>query len=195
MVSVMAALVVSRPALAQNVPVGHEAKDHGVRVEKPHQGPAWTSEGPDEGAVLKLIRDPAARDKFGITEEQVSRLQEGLSGLHGKVVEMRSQLEQAAMDQARMMTAPDVDERTVLAQVEKTGKIRTEIARLRIKTLLTLKRTLTPQQIDQIKSNMQRVERGRGAEKPARPRDGHGLDAPAPVKMPHPREAANAATE
>jgi Spy/CpxP family protein refolding chaperone len=194
-------------ALAQPAPDNGralgEVKDRMAKYEAMRQATAWGNEGPDEGLIIGLLYQPRAREELGITEEQTSRLQEGLSGVRKQTAELRPQLEQAAMEQARMMTATDVDEAALLAQVEKTGKIRTDIAKLRVKTLLILKTVLTPEQVEKIKTRLLvRPERfrdaagvaaprgGDGAQTYGRPREGRGGQGlvPLPQKAPRPRE-------
>ena len=75
------------------------------------------------------------------------------------------------MDQVNLLTAETVDEEAVMAAVEKSGRIHTELAKLRIKPILELKKILTREQLEKAKGIVQerrmrdRFRRGGGEER------------------------------
>jgi hypothetical protein len=83
------------------------------------------------------------------------------------------QMQQAAEEQARLMMQDPVDEAALMAAIEKTGKIRTEIAKVKIMPIILVKKTLSPEQIEQVKKLLkERMERHRREREQWRDRSG-----------------------
>ena len=60
------------------------------------------------------------------------------------------------------MSESTPDEKAILAAVEKAGRIRTDQAKLKVKELLLIRKTLTPEQIEKIKELIrQRMNKNR----------------------------------
>ena len=95
--------------------------------------------------------------EIGLSEEQIKTLKNSAADMRKQQDELQKQLKDCGLDQARMMTAEGtVDENAILAAVEKAGKIRTEMAKIRIQHMLLVKRTLTPDQISKLKDLIQK---------------------------------------
>jgi len=113
---------------------------------------AGGGEEPDaEGMIMGILNSPAMARELGLTDEQIEPLKSGLFELRGKEIELKAQMEKAGLEQARLMTEKDVDEAAVMAAVEKAGAIRTEMAKLRVRGLLLVKRHISPEQIERIR--------------------------------------------
>ena len=119
--------------------------------------------GGPQGMIERLLQHMELAKELGLSEEQVGALRDELFALKTKQIDLRAELEKTAMAQARLMTDKDVDEEALMAAIEKTGAIRTEIAKLRIQPLLLIKRTLTPEQAQQLRGMMKErmMQRGR----------------------------------
>jgi Spy/CpxP family protein refolding chaperone len=130
-----------------------------------------------EGAMIaRLLKAPKVAEELGLTQEQVKNLQEKLDALRKEVATLRIDLENASLEQARLLTGQTVDEAAVMAAVEKAGEISTKIAKLAARQLLTVKKILTPQQIEKAKAMIrERMERDRDRFGGAR---GQGGDQP-----------------
>jgi hypothetical protein len=98
-----------------------------------------------------MIENPELVERLGLTEEQVSRLKNKGYELRREVVKLKAELELAAMEQARMLTAESVDKAALMAAVEKTGAIRTEIGKRRMLQVLLIKDTLNEDQLRQLR--------------------------------------------
>lgn len=107
-----------------------------------------------EAMIARFVNNPEIAEEIGLTEEQVKTLREGMEDLKNKAKDLRAEMKKAAMEQAKLMTESAVDEEAVMEAVEKTGQIRTEIAKLQIKQLLLVKNTLTREQIEQTRQRM-----------------------------------------
>jgi Spy/CpxP family protein refolding chaperone len=133
-----------------------------------------------QGDAARALRNPEVAARLGLTEAQREAIDEGVARLKKGHLALRSQMEKAAMKQARLMTAKKLDEDALMAAVEATGKLHTQQAKLRIRHLLFIRRTLTPEQSKMLQRMIQerrgshkeggrgRFERGRPGEKGSR---------------------------
>jgi Spy/CpxP family protein refolding chaperone len=120
-----------------------EAVPHGGRGRPGEDGP---QHGPEEMLIHRLTRDPELAGELGISEDQVAQLNETAYALRKRHVELRAKLEVAAMEQARLMSESGIDEQALMAAVEATGAVRTEMAKLRVQQLLAIRNILTEEQ-------------------------------------------------
>lgn len=129
---------------------------------------------PMEMMIGKLIQNPEAAEKLGLTEEQISKIKNGTEEIRTGMQELTEKMRSAAEEQVKLLQGDTIDEAALMAAVEKTGAIRTEIAKLKIRGLILVKTTLTPEQVQKIKQfihhrrQQMNERRGRG------PRDGEG---------------------
>lgn len=143
---------------------------HGAMGDAPFMG-----EGADiEGMVSRLVANSELAARAGLTEEQTTKLKDGLFDLKQKGIELKAQVELAGMEQAKLMTAKEIDEGALMKAVEKAGELRTEQAKLRVKGLVLMKKTLKPEQAEQIRNMMREHMRERFREA----RGGEGTNAP-----------------
>ena len=154
----------------------------------PHGGEG----GPGGGRHLKIIgrilENPEVAEELGLTEEQQKTLRDKSYELRSREIELRADLEKAALEQARLMTRDDVDEQALMDAVEKTGAIRTEMAKLRVSQLLTIRKTLNEEQINSIRKYLHKHRRGNAKEARQERRDrrrqhpgrGHGREMEEP---------------
>jgi Spy/CpxP family protein refolding chaperone len=145
----VAVLLAAGAARAQEMPRGREMGP-----------PRGEPRDPENGMIERMLRSPELAAKLGLAEEQVRKLKDGVYALKLQEIDLRAELEKSGMEQAKLMTADNVDTDALMAVVEKTGQIRTELAKLRVKGLLLLKDTLTPDQLGEIrKQHRKRMDR------------------------------------
>ncbi|MCX7591613.1 MAG: Spy/CpxP family protein refolding chaperone, partial [Kiritimatiellae bacterium] len=99
-----------------------------------------------EDFLFKRLLSRELAESLGLSEEQREKLRTGLEELHEKQVELSRQLARSARLQAARLTEQKVDEEAVMREVEESGRLRTEIAKLRMRALLLVRATLTPEQ-------------------------------------------------
>jgi Spy/CpxP family protein refolding chaperone len=108
--------------------------------------------------------------RLGLSDEQVSAIRSALEEEKALREALHSRLEEAAMEQARLLSEPQVDEAAVMAAVDRTFELRKQIAKQRVKHLILLKNTLTPEQRDQaqklFRDHLQQRQRMRGDRSP-----------------------------
>ena len=131
-----------------------------------------------EMGVARIVNDPKMASEVGLSEEQLKTLKDSADQSKIKREELQKQLMELGTQQAKLMEETTVDENAVLAALEKASQIRLELDKVRIKNVLLIKKTLTPEQSAKIKEMMEQNwkahegERGQslpGAEKPATP--------------------------
>ena len=124
------------------------------QVHGPRRGRRARS--PYEGIIHELFRNPAVAADAGVTEEQLSQLRAHFSGVKKRQKSLTEELKAAAMLQAKLITDSTVDEEALLRAVEETGRIRTDLAKLRVMGLLAVKRILRPEQLETIRGNVKK---------------------------------------
>jgi len=110
-----------------------------------------------EAMIGRIIKNPQIVKELGLSEEQLQKLKSSEEELRKQNDNLQQQLKEAGLEQARKMTDQGtVDEEAVFAAVEKAGRINTEMAKARVKHMLLVKKTLTPEQTTKIREMMQR---------------------------------------
>ncbi|MCE9614568.1 MAG: hypothetical protein K8T26_09850 [Lentisphaerae bacterium] len=141
-------------------------------------GPGMGPGGGMEGALLgRILNSPKVAADLGLTEAQIQTLRNGAFDIQEQRVKLKADLELAAIQQARLLTGDTLDEKALMAAVEKTGAVRTELAKTEMRGLLLMRNTLSAEQRDKVRemmrkhmANRPRDERGQG--KGDRPRAG-----------------------
>jgi len=105
----------------------------------------------ERGIVQELLKDADIAAKAGISADQVAALRVGFEELRKEIEKLRKDLETAALEQAGILSKAKVDEEALMKVVEQTGAVRTEMAKVRMKGLLLVRRTLSAEQIEKVK--------------------------------------------
>ena len=108
-----------------------------------------------EAMIGRIVNNPQAASELGLSEEQIKALRESLDDMKKQNEELQKQLKNSGLEQAKLMTESSVDEKALFEAVEKAGKIRTDMAKARIRHMLTVKKTLTQEQINKIREMVQ----------------------------------------
>jgi hypothetical protein len=101
--------------------------------------------------LTHVLRNPEVRDEIGVSAEVFKAIQEGTFELRKQQVDLRADLQKAAMEQARLMMAEETERDELMAAVEKTGAIRTKLAKLRMEQLLLVRSKLSSEQLDKLR--------------------------------------------
>jgi len=144
---------------AQDFDRGH----HGKRGKPNHNPEMMKSK-----LLERILKNPELADRVGLSEEQEKTLRDGFFDLGKQKIAKEAELKLAAMEQARILTESEIDETALMAAVEETGRVRTELAKLQMKKLLLMHRTLDDQQRqdiaklvrEEVKNRMERRSRG-----------------------------------
>ena len=121
----------------------------------------------------RIVEDHKLAKEIGLSEEQVTALRDGFYELKKQKISKRAELELAATEQARILTQDEIDESALMAAIEETGRIRTEFAKLQMKTVLLLRQTLDEEQRQRLAKMVRRrmnnrIDRRSGGSGPKR---------------------------
>jgi Spy/CpxP family protein refolding chaperone len=114
-----------------------------------------------QGIVQELLNDAEVAAKAGISADQVATLRSGFEELKKDIEKLKKDLETASLEQAGILSKASVDEEALMKAVEQTGAVRTEMAKVSMKGLLLVKRTLSPEQIEKVKVLVRETARER----------------------------------
>lgn len=138
-----------------------EAPGHGGMREKGffREGMLRDKKPGEEGLgdiiIEKIVNNPKLISELGLVEEQIKTLKAAAEDGKKKQTVLQEQMKAAGMEQAKLMTQESIDENAVFSAVEKTGQIRIEMAKEKIRQMLVLKKTLTPEQSAKIREWVQ----------------------------------------
>jgi Spy/CpxP family protein refolding chaperone len=126
-----------------------------------------------------------------LSEEQVATMKEAAETFRAKHKEWGEKMKAAAVEQARLISEPTVDEEAVMKAVEAVGAVHIEMAKLRTRHLLALRGMLTADQREKLRQfadNMRergpRKPRGDREEEPRRRRPRRGPREEQPAEPP-----------
>lgn len=108
-----------------------------------------------QAIISRILESPEMAEKLGLTQEQISSIKASMNALNEEQKKLMTELEESGVEQAKLLTADTTDETAVMAAVEKSSKIRGELAKLMIKRILIAKKALTPEQIQKVKDMVQ----------------------------------------
>lgn len=134
-------------------PMG-KPREGGGHPEHASRGKAGTQHG--EEFMEAIVGNRAAAKELGLSDEQVQEMRDQIHAGRIRMIDLRADLEKAAVEQARLLMQTPVNESELMSLVEKTGAIRTEMAKERIKHVVLLKNTLTPEQAEKARRLMSR---------------------------------------
>jgi len=126
-------------------PGGERDQRHGFDRQGPRPG------GLEQKVIERIMDNPELVKKLGLSDEQVTVLRNGVYDLRKKRVKVRAELELAAIEQARILTEPEINEESLMAAVERTGQVRTELAKLQMRSLLLVHQTLDEEQRQKVR--------------------------------------------
>jgi Spy/CpxP family protein refolding chaperone len=108
--------------------------------------------GMEGGLINRLLSNENLVKELGLTQEQMATLKKATDDTDAAMTKLREAMEQSGKLQAQLLLGETVDENALMEAVEKGGKIWTEMAKLRVKQLLLLQKTLTKEQIEKLKT-------------------------------------------
>ncbi len=117
--------------------------------------------GARETVLAKMVTNPKVAAEIGLSDEQVAGLKSGLEELGVRLEELNMQLREAAREQGRLLLESEVDTGAVMTAVEKTGRIRTEIAKISVRQILLVKESISADQLEKLTEIMKSRDRRR----------------------------------
>ena len=108
-----------------------------------------------EMLLEQLSNNQKLMEETGITEEQITKIKDSLDEIKKKLIDLRGEMEKAGMDQAKLISAREMDEGAIMKAIEKLGGLKTETAKLEIQRMLVIKKNLKPEQLEKLKKSIQ----------------------------------------
>lgn len=87
-----------------------------------------------------------------LTQEQMTKLRDAGQDTRPELTKLTEKLAAAQKEALKAALAKDADEKTVKAKVEEVGKVQTEIALLRLKSVKQISSTVTDEQKTQMEA-------------------------------------------
>jgi len=147
--------------------------------------------GAREFSLARLLKDPAIREKLGITAEQVGAIRKQESDFRKAQIRDRADLEVKRVDLRDLLEADKPDRAAIDSKLQEISTARLALEKSAIHYRLAMHEAITPEQRKKLHELMS--ERWRHGGGPARPGPGgeghesqHGL-APAPNAQPQPK--------
>ena len=131
-------------------------------------------DGRPVGSLLDhVLGNPKIVEELALSQEQIAALKTASEDLKRVQDELASRQDEEGVIQARLlMGSEDVDEEQIMQAVERAGKARIEMAKARVKQLLVVRKTLTPEQMEKIREMIrQKIAARVSDERSARWRD------------------------
>jgi len=114
---------------------------------------------------------PQLAERLKLTDEQRTRMRDIMDQQRRHAIQSRADLQIARLDLGKLMRADDPDASAIDAQIDKLARLRADLAKSRVASLMEAREVLTPEQRDQLKQMRQHpgMGRGRGPGGPGRP--------------------------
>ena len=123
--------------------------------------------GPMIDPIVRMVSNPKAAEKLGLSEEQQAKLKEiNKVGEAGR--ERQKKVREATMKQIELMKADKVDEAAVMKAIDEVFELRKEMAKDQAKRVIAVKAILTPEQVAKAHEEMKQMFQARGDRGPRR---------------------------
>jgi Spy/CpxP family protein refolding chaperone len=148
--------------------------------------------GRGEFSLARLLKDPAIREKLGITAEQIGAIRKQESDFRKAEIRDRADLEVKRVDLKDLLEADKPDRAAIDSKLQEISTARLALEKSAIHYRLAMHEAITPEQREKIHQLMS--ERWRHGGGPAHPGGPHGEGhkgqhgpAPAPNAQPQPK--------
>jgi len=119
--------------------------------------------GAQEAFLARIINNPKLAAELELSDEQINILKTSQEAMKNQNEQLQNLIKESGMEQAKLLTSDSIDENALMAAVEKTGNVRTEMAKARMRHMLVVKKTLKPDQAKKLKALVQKqVKQARG---------------------------------
>jgi Spy/CpxP family protein refolding chaperone len=117
---------------------------------------------PREAMLVHTLSKPEVIKKLKLTEGQQAKLTAKLQQFEDSQLDLKYKMEKAAMKQARLMTAKELDEDAIMNVIDEMGQYRTQMAKERMSLMIFVRKNLEPEQLEKMRGIMHERMRGRG---------------------------------
>ncbi len=100
----------------------------------------------------ELLRDPEVRERLGLTQDQLDRLERGVYDFRQRRIELRAELQKQRLELRRLMREDNPDRAAVDDVVRRLSETRERLVREQIERRLDNRDILTPSQKEEIRA-------------------------------------------
>jgi Spy/CpxP family protein refolding chaperone len=139
------------------------------------------------GPIERLLKDPKAAAKLGMSSDQIADLKSQLGAIEAKEKELHASMQALGRKQMELLQRGDVERQVIYQIIDQLGDVRTQLAKCRIDRLLAVQAVMTDEQQAKLRDRMhnRRREKG-GRRRPDERRPGGPEDQ---EDRPRPRES------
>lgn len=201
MALILLAAAISLPVAHAQAPDQEPGSDEpGSAMHRPMPGGGWGESGkrwPGRGhwgrgpgmgmrerghrdfMLARIIRDPAIRQRLGITAEQVTKIRQETSAFRKTQIRNRADLEMKRVELADLLSAEQPDRAAIDKKLEEISAVRLAQEKAAVGFHLSMRDVLTPDQ----RLKLEQMRRGPSERGPRRGGP-HGPDEPSPSAPP-----------
>ncbi len=111
------------------------------------KGPGGKMDGDHDARMLgMLVNNPRMAEEVGLSKEKVAEIKQKFERYHHAMKEQSEKMREVGLHQLEAMRNSSTTEEQMLALVEDAGRIHTEMAKLRIKQLYTIRNSLSDEE-------------------------------------------------
>lgn len=107
-----------------------------------------------EEMLERMLDNPEMREKLGISEEKAGQIKDQLHEMKTRSIELRAEMEKLGLEQAKAISAKELDRDRVMELVEKLGGVRTEFAKLQVEKMLVIRENMDPAKMEEIRGRI-----------------------------------------
>jgi len=166
---------------------GHGGFGRGERM-----GMCGFDKGPREFGLARLLKDPAIREKAGITAEQAATIRQQETDFRKAEIRDRADLKVKRIDLENLLAAEKPDRAAIDSKLQEISAARLVLEKSAIHYRLNMRDAITPAQREKLHQLMSERRWHGGGSAPSGPqgagrRGQHGPAAPAPNSQAHPQ--------
>lgn len=106
--------------------------------------------------IERIINNHELCAQLGITNDQIERLKDSKEELDEQRKDLIAEMKEMRKNQMALMQADELDKKAIMEAINKSGKLRTRMEKLRVKALFRVQDVLTKDQLSEIKGRMRK---------------------------------------
>lgn len=125
------------------------------------EGKEGDRRGGREEMIERMLDRPETREKLGISEADFEAIKSELDKLKTEDSRLKEKMQKLGLEQAKVMTSKELDEDKLMGLVEDIGRVRTDLAKARMRKMLIIRKHIDPEKMRAIRQKLQSRMRSR----------------------------------
>jgi hypothetical protein len=114
------------------------------------------------GPIERLLKDPKAAAKLGMSSDQIADLKSQLGAIEAKEKALHASMQALGRKQMELLQRGDVERQVIYQIIDQLGDVRTQLAKCRIDRLLAVQAVMTDEQQAKLRDRMHNRRREKG---------------------------------